>query len=313
MEKYDILIMVTEKDLNVLKMMLPYCKKNIDSKRICIVANKKIKQKVCEIEDITFIDEDTVYDGMTLDSVADIIENICNERKRAGWYLQQFLKLAWAYKCQDKRYIVLDSDTFPLNKIEFIDDNGICLFTKKVEYHKPYFDTLKKLFDGTVSRERDFSFVAEHMIFECEYVKELIKKIEGNKNLIGNTFYEKILRAINKDDLLKSGFSEFETYGNYMLVYHPESVHIRSLRTQREAMVLIGSHPTLAQLEWASKDYDLISIEGDYCNNSLMIKLSSSAIIRKIFKLKTFARIRSRIRTVYRKLTKKQDFKLEDN
>lgn len=63
-------------------------------------------------------------------------------------------------------------------------------------------------------------FIAEHTLFKTEYMKEIIAVIESNVKLKGNAFYEKILNSIQAIDLVESGFSEFESYGNYVSASH---------------------------------------------------------------------------------------------
>ena len=92
-------------------------------------------------------------------------------------------------------------------------------------------------------------------------MKELIKKIEQNDSILGSTFWEKIINAIDLNDLSGSGFSEFETYGNYVRTYYPYLYDDMKLRTQRLGSFLFGYLPSNEQLVWAKKDYDIISFE----------------------------------------------------
>lgn len=258
------------------------------------------------------MDENSICDGLTIESVRKIIKARTGKEERAGWYFKQFLNMAWACRCQDRCYVALDADTFILNKVEFIDANGNYLFTPKIEYHKPYFDTINKLFQGEVTRVGDFSFIAENMIFDCTIMKELISDIERNNHLQGTHFWEKILYSVEKEELLKSGFAEYETYGNYISTKYPERVHLRNLRTQREALVLLGGNPSEKQLEWAAKDYDIISIESCNYPKTFMTKLTNISFIQKNVSLKKLAKARYRVRSVYRKILGKPDFRFEN-
>ena len=126
----------------------------------------------------------------------------------------------------------------------------------------PYFATINRLFNGEVQRfDTKVSFIAEHMIFDCSIVKEIITKIQKNSLLIGNSWWEKILRAIDPADLIGSGFSEFETYGNYVFKFHPDLVKLRSLRTLRQGAYFLGNSPSCEQLDWAGNGFDIVSIE----------------------------------------------------
>lgn len=290
---------------------MPFYQKNLNAKSIFVIAPKKIESEIKKIPGTLFIDEDTVYPELSYKSVSDIFCNICGDSSKTGWYLQQFLKLAWAYHCDDKYYVVIDADTFPLNPVPFIDENGKYLFTKKIEYNKPYFDTIKKLFNGEIKREGNFSFISENMIFDCDYVKEMLNKIENNCQLQGNNFFEKIIYAINPCDVLQSGFSEFETYGNYMLATHPDRCAMRTLRTQREAVYILGSCPTSQQFLWAAKDYDIISIEVPTYKSTIMTLLAKRKFIQIRIRFRTLVSLRARTRTIYRKIIGKNDFRFE--
>lgn len=307
----DIIIPVAEKNIKTLYKTIPFVKENIDCDKIYVIANKRLERTISEIPGVTFFDEDEVFPGLSFESVDSIINSIISGRKRAGWYLQQFIEFGWAYKTEKRCFISIDADTFPLNKIDFIDEEGRYIFTKKIEYHKPYFDAIDKLFNGTIRRKEDFSFIAEHMIFDTAIMREMVEEIERNDNLEGTTFFEKILHSVNKEDLLFSGFADFETYGNYMLEKYPEKMQIRTLRTLREGTFLLGGDPTEEQLEWAKRDYDIVSIENANYKKTPMTRFVSLKITRKVFHLKTLARMRKKIRSVYRRIKGIPDFQFD--
>lgn len=302
----EIIIMVTSNKLEILKKSIYYIRKNIDSKRICIISSKKNKSFIESLEGVHFIDEDKIINGLTIESVREMVEKRGGAKERAGWYYQQFLKLGWAYRCPYKYYLAIDADTFPLHKIDFIDEKGTYLFTQKIEYHKPYFESIDALFHGKLKKMVDFSFIAEHMAFDCEIVKEMIADIESGNKDRGKHFYEIILNAIDEKDISKSGFSEFETYGNYVIKNHPEIASNRKLRTCREAAVIIGGNPSCGQIEWAAEEFDIISIEDPTVHN-IISKITSINFVRKYTKLSSWSKMRTKIRTVYRKVIKKDD------
>ena len=171
---YELVILATKKNLHTLQLAMPFYRKNLNAKAIFIIAPARIEQEIKIIPDVFFINEETVYVDLSFKKVAEILYKICGNSDKTGWYLQQFLKLAWAYRCRDKYYVVIDADTLPLNPISFIDKNGNYLFTSKIEFNKPYFDTIEKLFNGEVKRAGNFSFVAENMVFDCMFVKEML-------------------------------------------------------------------------------------------------------------------------------------------
>lgn len=312
--KYDIIILVTKKNMGVLKIMLPYCRRNIvDFGQLRIISSKENADLINSICPDSFVDEDNVYPGLTFSSVREIIQDKGGDTSKTGWYFQQFLKLAWAHQCQDKDYITIDADTIPLSPIPFVNGEGKYVFTKKTEYNKPYFDTIEKLFEGDVKRVGDFSFVAEHMIFSVEIVKEMLDKIMSNKNLKGNSFYEKIMDATGAENLRVSGFSEFETYGNYIFTYYPDKCVTKTYRTQREAVYILGSVPNKAQLEWAHGSYDIISIEVNNYGPTPVTLLTKVALFRKLISMRALSKMRFILRSRYRKILNKKDFVIEEN
>lgn len=312
MNQFDAIVLVTEEHLPMLEKMLPYCKKNVAPKNIYIIAPAEMKLLVDEIQDVIYVDESTVYPELNFNTIQDIIEKITGERKRSGWYLQQFLKMAWAYKCDDPCYVTIDADTFILNPVSFVSDDNKYQLTPKTEYHQPYFDTINKLFDDRVRRKKNCSFIAENMIFDCEIMKKMLDEIEANEKLPGHVFFEKILYAINPNDMLQSGFSEFETYGNYVFSKYPEKAMLRPLRTQREALVILGGHPTKEQLNWAARDYDVISVETANYPENVLTRLTKRRWFQNLFRMSKVAKIRHDIRSVYRRIIGKEDFQFEE-
>jgi hypothetical protein len=132
----------------------------------------------------------------------------------------------------------------------------------KGEHHVPYFKTINVLFDGDVFKLTNKSFIAEHMMINKDIMIEIIERIENNKKINGNKFYEKILYAIDRDEISGSGFSEFETYGNYVLKYYPERYCLRELRTLREGSHFINKLDINNNvLNWIAKSYDTVSFE----------------------------------------------------
>ena len=97
-------------------------------------------------------------------------------------------------------------------------------------------------------------------------MKNMIKRIAFNKNLIGNTWYEKIINYIDINDLPKSGFSEFETYGTFVKEYYKQIYDIRNwkslrLRKEIEKLHLNSSFLTENDIKNISKNYNAISFE----------------------------------------------------
>ena len=89
----------------------------------------------------------------------------------------------------------------------------------------------------------------------------MLEDIESNQKIEGKYFWEKIINAVCCIDLLKSGFSEFEIYGNYVCQQWPGTYEIRSLKSCRQSVRDFGSHVSEEMLEEYAKQYDIVTCE----------------------------------------------------
>ncbi len=183
---------------------------------------------------------------------------LIGENSRPGWYYQQFLKLAYANVSGSDYYMSWDSDTIPLRHVAMFDSSGKPYFDTKREYNPGYFKTIKNLFGMEKSYEQ--SFISEHMLFDARLVREMTEEIEA-MDLSGERFYEKIFYAIDIDNM-KLGFSEFETYGTWVTVRHPDAYAFREWKSMRRTNLFTDSHDlTHDDIRWLARDYDAASFE----------------------------------------------------
>lgn len=283
-KKYDVIIMVTEKNVDLLKISFDYIKENLEADNIVVIGKKSLSGLFNN--DVLFLDEDDVYSGLNYQYISSLIEKRGGDTRRTGWYFQQFLKMAYAQKCEKEYYLLWDSDTIPLNPILYFSEGCKPRFVNKKEYHKPYFDTLLKLFNGKVGRVNEkISYIAENMLIDKNIMKEIIREIEKNDFINGNYFWDKIINAIDLSNLSGSGFSEFETYGNYVRTFYPDLYDDMKLRTQRLGSFLFDYPPSDEQLVWAKRDYDIISFEQ---SRGITLKyITRWKILRKKIRCKT--------------------------
>jgi hypothetical protein len=211
--KLDILIPVIEKDMPVLPMVVDSIRKNLChpiGNIIIISPNKKIFTDFCNQYNCIHRDENSIL-PITIKDI-----NYCFKKiNRSGWVFQQLLKLSGDYISDKDHFLVLDGDTILVQPQKF-EHNGKFIFLISDEYHFPYFETYKKIFkEASMS---SVSFVSHQMIFDCNKLKELRNDIE---NLNNKSWYKVIIDNLNPDE--SSSFSEYETYGNWMLKKYPDS------------------------------------------------------------------------------------------
>ena len=259
---YDIVIPATKRNMETLRLTVKYLQKNIKHDDIIVIGKEDIQQECENVLGCQFIHEDTLIPELTYEN----IRNMISQREpyavhRTGWYLQQFIKFAYAIICEKDYYLIWDADTIPIAPYSMFDEDGIPYFDIKTEFHPPYFTILGKLFLESVKRQIPGSFICEHMIVKTSLMQEVIEKIQENPMLIGNTFFEKIINQIRLCDLGASGFSEYETYGSYVWKYHKKEYKLRHIDTLRPAERFVGYDLDEKMLKWIEKYYSLITIE----------------------------------------------------
>lgn len=263
--KYDVLIPVAKKDTAFVKNVVTYINRNlIGCENIYIVTNQKNFQKLQALasseKNVKILDENALVPELNFGIVAECMEKKgAGKEDRVGWYFQQLLKFAFAKSQYAKEYyLTWDADTIPLSPISFFDGETP-LFTKKIEHHKPYFVTLNRILG--FGKLVDFSFIAEHMIFKVPIVKEMLDAIAVYPTSEGNNWVEKIMFACHFAPGQEPYFSEFETFGNYCVKYHPSLYQVRQLNTFRSAGMIRGRHINEKLLDRLAFDLNIASFE----------------------------------------------------
>ena len=254
LESYDIVIPVAGSHAEQLKVNLEFIKKNLGRDKIYLLCSEKTFEQFKDY-DVEFLNENNILPGMNLETIGKIISERGGDPKRSGWYFQQFLKMYYAFTCAKEYYLIWDADTIPLKSIYFLNRQGKMFFNMKTEHHLPYFQLIQKFFgDSLKFVESDTpSFITEGMIMKKSIMRELVNEMGGEN------FWKNILNAIDAKDLSGSGFSEFETYGTYLVNKYPELYINRQLNTLRNGGNVFRR--ILNREELKLLPYDTISFE----------------------------------------------------
>jgi hypothetical protein len=205
-------------------------------------------------------------DVLPFEAVHGIIQDILDRedipRGITGWYYQQFLKMQYARICQDEYYMVWDGDTVPCQLFSmYTPDGKMPYLDLKTEYHEEYFKTITKLFPDMFKCIQK-SFISEHMLFQTQIMREMLNAIESNAFIKGTAFYEKILYAVGQNKILGNNFSEFETYGTYVALRHPDAYRLRTWHSFRYGGAFFAPNRIDEQdYAWLAKDFFAISFE----------------------------------------------------
>jgi len=216
--KVDVLIPAIKKDLQVLPLTIrsvrKYLKHPVGNIYIVGPDDSEIIS-FCKKNNCVFQDED----GVLPIKLADVrkIKYKVGGWDRSGWIFQQLLKLNAGRICSEKNIYVIDADTVLVSPQRF-ENAGKKILLASDEFHAPYFETFKRIFKYNTLA--NFSFVAHQMLFDSTRLKELRKDLE--KKNPGKKWYAVILDNLNLKEI--SSFSEYETYGNWMLRNHPAEI-----------------------------------------------------------------------------------------
>jgi len=268
-KEYDALVVVTPKDFERLSPQYNKLVELLPIRQIRFIGNTEVGELVIKAnlgDKVTFINEDDIIPFSDVHSVLseimkDILQGTELPKGITGWYYQQFLKMKYAYICEDEYYMTWDGDTVPCRSFSMFSNNGQPYFDLKTELHEEYFDTLGILFPGMfkcISK----SFISEHMLFRTDIMKSLIEAIEANNDIKGSVFYEKILNAVGGDKIQDSSFSEFETYGTYVAFNYCDVYRLRDWHSFRYAGEFFDINAiTDRDYEWLGRDFYALSFE----------------------------------------------------
>ncbi len=208
---------------------------------------------------IALIDEVGAFPAVDVEQLRSMFKKRTGAEKWFGWYLQQFLKMAAAdLSGIGDHYLIWDSDTVLLQDLEFFDEEGRTLVVPETEHHLGYFRLMEKLLG--FGRQVDHSFIAEHLMVNKEYMRGLMAELQS-KAPPNKPWPEWILDSIDDADICRSGFSEYETYGNYVAMNYSDSYALRRVKSTRRGTELYGKADRYALASLMGRGFVYASFE----------------------------------------------------
>lgn len=193
---------------------------------------------------------------------------------RIGWYLQQFIKIAAAKELGPKKdvnqlVLIWDADTVPLNKLNFVDDQGRVLYYCGTESHTPYFEFIKRLFPW--AKRLNFSFIAQCLPAKINWVQDFCGALESE----GRDWVDSIIAHLDQSQ--RAGFSEYESMGTYIWNRYPNMVALNQYAWERNGRSLVGNPEDLSELEFLglSSLFDYISFEAWDVNHGIRARIKA--------------------------------------
>lgn len=275
-KEYDAIVVVTPADFTRLSPLHERIVRLLPVRRVIFVGSHEVgdlldgelaREEISpELKSrVGFMPEDAI---LSFDAVQTVMDRLAGDgqpgghvpRRVTGWYYQQFLKLAYADRSEDEYYMSWDGDTVPCKEFSMFSDEGTPYLDYKREYHEEYFKTMRTL--TGLSKVIEPSFISEHMLFRCDLVRALRKRITDNDTVPGTTWWEKILCAIRPEKLLENSFSEFETYGTFVALTAPGAYRLREWHSFRYAAEFFEiDRISERDYYWLSRDFTAASFE----------------------------------------------------
>ncbi|GAA4182956.1 DUF6492 family protein [Sphingobacterium ginsenosidimutans] len=250
---YDVVICVGPQHIEIAKIVINQVKRFFQAQQIYVITHASHFEKfqVLSLSNLVLVNENELFDQFNFQSVADFLKQRINNGDRAGWYFQQFLKMEISKIIQSDYYLIWDADTIPLKPIDFFDKEERALIHKSEENHNPYFETLEHILG--LKKTVNYSFISEHFMVQTKLMQNMLLEISTNAGNQAWPYY--ILENITTKDLALSGFSEYETYGNFLNSTYPDNFRLRTspselLNTTRNGSMILGTLPNTKDLNF---------------------------------------------------------------
>jgi len=250
---YDIVICVGPQHVEIAKVVINQIKRFFQVQQIYVITNVSHFEKFQALSptNLVLINENELFDKFNFQSVAHFLISKLNNSDRTGWYFQQFLKMEIAKIIKSDYYLIWDADTIPLKPISFFDKEGKVLIHKNEENHTPYFETLKNVLG--IAKSVNYSFISEHFMVQTPLMRQMLFDLSKNAGERPWPYY--IFDNIALKDMALSGFSEYETYGNFLNSTSPVSFRLRTshselLNTTRNGSMIFGILPNTKDLKF---------------------------------------------------------------
>lgn len=284
-KEYDLVISSSYSDIHLFFKHLKFYKKYLNYSDIILIAPSNSSYLFFNDTSFLFIPEESLLPKKKINDF--LLKMRLTTTKRNGWYLQQFLKMAYSRICKKEYYLIFDIDTIPIKHIKMFKNNKP-YFDMKTEHNIPYFITMNRLISGLKFAKR--SYISEHMIIKTDLMKSLLNEIEMNFKLPGKFFWEKILMAMDMKDINYSAFSEYETYGSYVDTKYPNVYKHRDWHSKRDANSYFGNTDNLNEeyIKWLSYYYSALSFEKYDKFNVTYLEIIKEKCLRKCYKPQEF-------------------------
>jgi hypothetical protein len=240
---FDVVVPVGPCDLEVVCRQLECTRRNVIGRRNVYVVIP-VGSPPVSYEGVTVVTED-----LFPFSFADVV-GYGIPSDRAGWFLQQLIKLYAGFVIPGllPRYLVLDADTCFLKPTTFTEGPQL-LYWCSLERHEPYMQHMNRLLPTLTRYYHRLSGICHHMMLDRAVVQEFMNAVADHQNDL-EPFWRHFLKCV--DPLESSGASEYELYFAWICHYHKQHVKLRPLRWANVGLSQLEEQLASPTLDFAS-------------------------------------------------------------
>ena len=221
----DVMIPLGPKDGETVALTARSARQYVDGVRNVYIVSREDPK----LPDTIFIDEGR----FPFDLKA--VQGLLGAEERAGWYLQQLIKLYFPLVIAEslEHVLAVDADTIFLRPCRFIDQDRTVLNFGD-EYYPPYFEHMARLHPD-LRKMFTYSGICHLMLFTRAWLAELQRMVEAQH--AQKPFWRVFLECVDPTQRPLSGASEYEIYFNFCLRFHPFDVTLRRFHWRNAAGV----------------------------------------------------------------------------
>lgn len=211
----DVVMPTLDRDYEVVTKVVDSIRENVKHPigRIIVISPPSEKiERMCKEKKCFWVNENNVL-PIKISDLDIRIQGV----NRSGWIYQQLLKWASVKYLKSEFFLITESDTIYARPHVFEHEGKAIFACSSALCHVPYFYSYKRLFGETAPATHNLT--SHHLLFRRKYIEEAKKKIEA---IHKKTWYQAIIDIIDKNEL--SSISDYDSYGQYVLLHHPETV-----------------------------------------------------------------------------------------
>ena len=218
----DLLFVVTDKDFEILPLAIEGGLHALSKHAVGSIIIVTPKRCLNDLESILpsdirnlqlFCDEEILGENLIQD-----LKNAFG--LRAGWLIQQVIKVRMILSSKQIATLMIDADTVLTKDRIWLDDFGVQILCPSEEFNPSYYSALRKI--GLVPNE-NYSFISHHMLIQTRILMEFFQKA----GLADSYTLVKYLIDNHTQQSYSPISLDYELYAQYMLSMHLDLVKIQ--------------------------------------------------------------------------------------